>query len=209
MIKKRQRGFTLIELLIVIAIIGFLMAAILVAVDPVKRIQDSRNAKRWSEVNAILNAILTKQVDDRAQYEGEEALGSAPIITHDTYFQVIVRDDSGIVCNNPAARPGCKVAAMDIFGANKNCVANIGKPDTVGDDENRLVPDYIAEIPLDPLGLGAAQPCRTGVAEAGCVIGDLSIGAANTGYYMRRTTGGRIEVGACYPDQNATIFVKR
>ncbi|MFA6604130.1 MAG: prepilin-type N-terminal cleavage/methylation domain-containing protein, partial [Patescibacteria group bacterium] len=53
---RSAKGFTLIELLIIIGIIGFLASAILVAVDPVKRIQDARNAKRWSEVNGILNA---------------------------------------------------------------------------------------------------------------------------------------------------------
>jgi prepilin-type N-terminal cleavage/methylation domain-containing protein len=196
-----KRGFTLIELLIVIGIIGFLAAAILVAVDPVKRIQDARNSKRWSEVNAILNAILTKQVDDRAIYDGETAVGNAPIITHDTYSQVIVRDDTGIVCNQIGNRPGCP-QQLDISGANKNCVANIGT-----DGNGKLVPKYIAEIPTDPLGDGAVSPCDSG---SGCLTdGNLALGATNTGYYIHRTNENRIEIGACYPDQGATIMVKR
>src|SRR5512142_2537315 len=124
----RSEGFTLIELLIVIGIIGFLAAAVLVAVDPVKRIQDSRDSRRSSEVNAILNAILTKQVDDRALYEATRTgapSGDAPVITQSgTNVQVIVTSASGVVCNSQTTRPGCN-KDMDITGANKNCVVNL------------------------------------------------------------------------------------
>src|SRR5688572_17838306 len=103
---RQEKGFTLIELLIVIGIIGFLAAAVLVAVDPVKRIQDSRDAKRYSEANAILNAVLTKQVDDRKLHNGCCDTGGAPIITQaGTNVQVIVTDDKNIVCNAAATRP--------------------------------------------------------------------------------------------------------
>lgn len=63
--KKNQSGFTLIELLLVIAIIGILAAIIFVAVDPGKRIKQARNAERWAEVNAILNAILNYAADNK------------------------------------------------------------------------------------------------------------------------------------------------
>jgi len=121
-----SKGFTLIELLIVIGIIGFLAAAVLVAVDPVKRIQDSRDARRYSEVNTILNAVLTKQVDDRAVYVGDSA---APIISSATRAQVIVRDSSAVTCNVPASAPTCPQLpsgySLDTTGANKNCVAQL------------------------------------------------------------------------------------
>lgn len=189
--QKGKEGFTLVELLIVIGIIGFLAAAILVAVDPVKRIQDSRNSQRWSEVNSILNAVLKKQVDDLALYNGET---SAPIITDATNSQVVVSDDTGISCDSVTARPGCKQPLDTTAG--KNCVANL----------SGLVPDYLAEIPTDP----AENSCDAG---SGCDVegeeGDLVIGSTNSGYYIHRTTGNRIEVGACQPEQSATINVKR
>lgn len=189
MMKQHSRkGFTLVELLIVIGIIGFLAAAILVAVDPVKRIQDSRNSQRWSEVNSILNAVLKKQVDDRALYNGET---SAPIITDATYSQVIVSDDTGIACNAMGTRPGCNQALT--AGADKHCVANL----------SGLVPTYLAELPTDP----AANACASG---SGCTReGNLAIGTTNSGYYIQRTTGNRIEIGACQAEQGATISVKR
>jgi prepilin-type N-terminal cleavage/methylation domain-containing protein len=113
-----EKGFTLIELLIVIAIIGFLAAAVLVAVDPVKRIQDSRDSRRFSEANAILNAILTKQVDDRAIYAGTPL---APIVTSATNAQVVVSSDVGIACDLGIAGvsnyPGCNKTISTTAGA--------------------------------------------------------------------------------------------
>ncbi|MDD5251742.1 MAG: type II secretion system protein [Patescibacteria group bacterium] len=201
---RAAKGFTLIELLIVIGIIGFLAAAILVAVDPVRRVQEARNAKRWSEVNAILNAMLTKQVDDRAVYDGET---TAPIVTDTvaplTDAQVIVVDDSLVDCTVAlgASRPGCDAAGLvfPVTGA-KTCVANI----------NDIAPDYIAEVPMDPLGAGA-NPCAD---PAGCTLdGDMALGTTasdpSTGYYISRTTGNRIEIGACFPDLTQVIKVKR
>jgi prepilin-type N-terminal cleavage/methylation domain-containing protein len=118
----QERGFTLIELLIVIAIIGFLAAAILVAVDPVKRIQDSRDARRFSESNALLNAILTKQVDDNTLFGG---LASAPIVTSATKSQVITAADNGVDCSIPADAPLCPTVTLATT-ASKDCVANLG-----------------------------------------------------------------------------------
>lgn len=194
--RDRLSGFTLIELLIVIGIIGFLAAAILVAVDPVKRIQDSRDARRSSEVNAVLNAYLNKQVDDRAIYNGET--GALVITQAGTNVQVIVRDHTGVICNSAVTRPGCN-KPMDTTGANTNCVANL----------SGLVPTYISELPVDPRQTGTF--CGTG---SGCTtVGDLALNTTttsnNTGYYIARTTGNRLEVGSCKPEQASTIFVKR
>jgi len=60
---EKTKGFTLIELLIVIGIIAILAAIIYVAVDPARRLQDARDAERWSSVNSILNAVLKYTVD--------------------------------------------------------------------------------------------------------------------------------------------------
>jgi prepilin-type N-terminal cleavage/methylation domain-containing protein len=65
---RDQRGFTLIELLIVIAVIAILAAAVFVALDPVQRFEESRDAKRWSDVENILNAVKVDQVDNGGSY---------------------------------------------------------------------------------------------------------------------------------------------
>jgi prepilin-type N-terminal cleavage/methylation domain-containing protein len=181
--RRRSTGFTLIELLIVIAIIGFLAAAILVAVDPVKRTQQARNANRWAEVNSLLNAVLNKQVDERTQFDGSSI---APIITDANNAQVIVRDSTGVSCGTPAAAPSCPTQTLSTTGV--NCVADLSD----------IVPEYIAELPLDPLEAGAVP-----------TAGNLAIGDNNTGYYIHRTANGRLEIGSCHPDLSEVILVKR
>lgn len=65
---SQKKGFTLVELLIVIAIIAIIAAIAFVALDPLTRFQDSRDARRWSDVNAIANAIVVDQVDNGGDY---------------------------------------------------------------------------------------------------------------------------------------------
>ena len=65
---KNQKGFTLIELLIVIAIIAILAVVVFVALDPLARFQDARDAQRWSDVTAITEALKLDQVDNAGSY---------------------------------------------------------------------------------------------------------------------------------------------
>jgi len=61
---KTSKGFTLIELLVVIAIIAILAVVVLVAVNPGQQMAQSRNARRWSEVNTLLSAFSQYQIDN-------------------------------------------------------------------------------------------------------------------------------------------------
>lgn len=54
---SKQIGFTLIELLIVIAILGVLAAAVLVAVNPAKRMSQARDAQRKNDLGQVKNAL--------------------------------------------------------------------------------------------------------------------------------------------------------
>jgi len=199
---SRRQGFTLIELLIVIGIIGFLAAAILVAVDPVKRIQDARNSQRWAEVNAILNAILNKQVDGRILVDG---ISPAQIDNDFTSAQVIVRETGGINCTSQPSAPSCPGAVTN--GLNYtipaaglyDCVVKLHDGVTPA---NGIDPEYIAELPFDPDYESVDHdPTST--------LSDLVLGDNNTGYYINRSSGNRLEIGACHPDQTAIIRVKR
>ena len=61
---KRKKGFTLIELLIVVAIIAILAAVVFVILRPQETLEDSRDARRWEDVRAILDAVHYNVVRD-------------------------------------------------------------------------------------------------------------------------------------------------
>ena len=54
---KKLKGFTLIELLIVIAILGILAAAVLVAINPGKRTRQARDAQRKNDIGALATEL--------------------------------------------------------------------------------------------------------------------------------------------------------
>ncbi len=181
---KAEKGFTLIELLIIIGIIGFLAAAILVAVDPVKRIQDARNAKRWSEVNAVLNAVLTKQVDSRAYFTGS---ANYPIV-NSADAQLIINIPADTAGNAPLCNgvtpPTCAAHSLNLTGA-ATCYVNLGATSA------GLIPTYLADVPVDP-------------------IGGTTYDNTDTGYYLLQAdAGGRITIGSCEQEQSADIKVTR
>lgn len=62
--RLNRKGFTLIEVLVVIAIISILATVVFVALDPVTRFADARNARRWNDVNSILTAVHQHIVDN-------------------------------------------------------------------------------------------------------------------------------------------------
>lgn len=62
--KNRSDGFTMIELIIVIAIVAILAAVAFVAVNPAKRLMDSRNANRYGSVKAFSEAVVNYSLEN-------------------------------------------------------------------------------------------------------------------------------------------------
>jgi|SRR5579872_2463086 len=60
----RDKGFTLIELLIVIVVISALSVTVFVAINPPKRLIDSRDARRRADIENILTAIHEYIIDN-------------------------------------------------------------------------------------------------------------------------------------------------
>ncbi len=92
----KKSGFTLIELLIVIAVIGIIAAIAFVSLNPLGRFQDSRNAKRWSDVTMLMDAIKLNQVDNGGSYFGDIA-----DLTTGLYYQI----GNGDTCNQTCSYP--------------------------------------------------------------------------------------------------------
>ncbi len=76
-----SKGFTLIELLIVIAVLGVLAAGILIAIDPVDRINSANDSRVQKDVASMANAGEAYAATHNGNYattaEGMAALVSA------------------------------------------------------------------------------------------------------------------------------------
>ena len=127
--KKQQQGFTLIELLIVIAIIVVLAAAVFVALNPAKRFQDSRNARRSSDVASILSALKTNQIDNGGTYLTEVAA-----LTVDTEYMI----------------------GTDVAGCNAGCTA-VTTEAACADVTGLVTDGYLGSVPMDPSSGTAAK----------------------------------------------------
>jgi prepilin-type N-terminal cleavage/methylation domain-containing protein len=66
--EKGSDGFTLIELLIVVAIIAILASVVFVALNPLQRFQDSRDADRNRDILSIFEAVKVDQIDGGGYY---------------------------------------------------------------------------------------------------------------------------------------------
>lgn len=130
-----KRAFTLIELLIVIAIISIIASVVFVALDPLTRFRDSRDAKRWADINSLLSAIKIDQVDNGGNY--------LPAVTGMTPGEVYM-----IVDGVPGS-PNCNAG-------NANCDTDVTTETVPGDHcvnmAELVTQGYLGSIPISPKG---------------------------------------------------------
>ncbi len=121
-VRTHGAGFTLIEILLVVAAIAILAGIVIVAINPAKQLADTRNARRYSDVNAILNAVHQYAID------------------HDGDLPSDIDQDTDGDC--PADDNNAE-SAICIDGSCSATLVNLY------DD---LVSTYIVDIPVDPSG---------------------------------------------------------
>lgn len=156
-----RKGFTLIELLVVIGIIAILAGIVIVAVNPGRQLAQARDAQRWNDVNALLNAIH--------QYAVENS-GSVPsaIDSVNTSVQIIGSD---LATNCVTSTPTCanNGTPLTVFAsATTGCFANL---------ESSLVSTFLSSITTDPQS-GSATDTRYYV-DRNTSNGRITVGACD------------------------------
>jgi len=127
-LSKNARGFTLIELLIVVAIIAILAAVIFVALDPLKRFQDSRDSVRWQEVTSIAQAIELDFLDNGGVY-----LSDIDVLTVGNVYMIV----------DGAMGSGCE-------DNNAFCDTNVTSSGSCVDLSDLVAENYLPDIPVAP-----------------------------------------------------------
>lgn len=124
MVKKA--GFTLVELIIVIAIIAILAGAIFVAIDPARRLHETRNARRASDISTILDAIKKYQADN----DGDHYSAIADLVDGDYY----IIGTAGSGCDDECANQTADDACVDLSGMGASYLAVVPKDPQTGTD---------------------------------------------------------------------------
>lgn len=137
--KINNKGFTLIELLIVMAIISIIAAVVFVALDPLTRFRDSRDAARWTDVSAIVSAIKIDQVDNGGDY-----LTAVKNMTPGVYMIV-----------DGTAPADCTVG-------NAYCDIDVTSASSCVDLSELVTQGYLGKIPVSPNGDGSWNDKLTG-----------------------------------------------
>ena len=151
------KGFTLIELILVIAIIAILAAAIFVAIDPARRLHESRNARRWSDITNILDALVKYQTDnDGTHYSTVAALTAGQ-------YSVIGTDGSG--CDSGCTAQTTQAACVDLSAVPDNYLATI--PFDPKSGAATFTDYYLSRTSNGSLVVGACDPEGEGAGGSG------------------------------------------
>lgn len=130
MLPKFKKGFTLIEILLVIAILGIILVAVFAALNPAQRLADTRDARRWSDVNQLLTAIHECIIDDGTSSAATNCVGT---YTAGNTYEIV----SGAVA------AGCDDTCTGVT-SDTSCL-NWGT----------TLASYLASVPEDPSGTAA------------------------------------------------------
>ena len=155
--KARRSAFTLIELIIVIAIISILAGAIFVAIDPARRLHESRNAVRASDVVTILEAVKKYQTDN----DGDHYTVVSGLTAGDYY----VIGTNGTGCNGVCAAQNTELSCKDLSGIGTTYLSEVPMDPFSGTED--ITDYYIMRGINNEITVGACEPEKEGLGGAG------------------------------------------
>lgn len=155
--KLNKKGFTLIELIIVIAIIAILAAAIFVAIDPARRLNESRNSRRWSDITTVLDSVIKYQADNDGTHYSTIASMTA------TAYYVIGTDGSG--CNTTCTAQTTQAACVNLAAIGSNYLATVPYDPKTGSAANSDY--YMMKDANGAITVGACDPEGEGAGGSG------------------------------------------
>jgi len=137
---------------------------------------------------SILAGIVILAINPTKQLgEGNNAQRRADVNTIiNAIYQYAIDNNGSMPSGIDSVTGTSQILGTDGSGCDSTCTAASSTAACV-DLSGTLAPTYIVSIPQDPVN---------------GVVG-------NTEYYVNKDTNGRITVGACDPDQSATINVTR
>ena len=135
---RKGAGFTLIELLIVVAVIAILAGAVFVALDPLSRFQNTRDARRASDVDEMISAVKVDQIDNGGAY--------LSAITSMTAGDVYIIGTDSTACDS----------------YNGNCDTSVTGSTYCVDLSGLVTEGYLGVIPVSPDGAGTWTAGHTG-----------------------------------------------
>lgn len=154
---KSKKGFTLIELIVVIAIIAILAGSIFVAIDPARRLQESRNARRASDVTNILDSVIKYQADN----DGTHYSTVASAVAGNYYVLGTCASGGDTTCTAQTTQAAC----VDLTSIGSNYLAIVPKDPKTGTDANTDY--YIMKDSNGAITIGSCDPEGEGAGGSG------------------------------------------
>ncbi len=117
-----KKGFTIIEIIIITSVIVILAGITIVSVNPLQRIENSRDAQRYADIQAIANAVELYTIDN----------GDIP---SDFDITTIDEDEKFMLCGGPTHYE------RTCLGETRWCI-RVNDTDFLG--------VYLDDLPIDP-----------------------------------------------------------
>ncbi len=137
-LRQEENAFTLIELLIVITIIVILASVAFVALDPLTRFRNARDANRAAAISQILSSVKIDQVDNGGNY-----------------LTAITNMTAGNVYMIGTATAGCD-------DNNASCDTAVSNDTACVDLTGLVTEGYLGTVPFSPAGAVTWVAATTG-----------------------------------------------